>query len=213
MATKTKTTEKSGIITLVPLKDDWVTFTIKGRTPYIPHRVADSVRITLPGAPGKGCGTVPKPKTPRALHDPVKEADEALYKLPSGQMGFPAIAIKSAMVGAARFFEGLQMVQAKVLFHVEGQGPDQIVPLLTGDLGHGPVESVIPLKLGGSILCYRYFISNWSADISIRFISSAITRESIVALLSAAGRLGIGAWRPSSPQSFTGTYGQFEVVG
>ena len=34
----------------------------------------------------------------------------------------------------------------------------------------------------------------------------------MVAFLDAGGRLGVGDWRPNSPKSKTGVYGQWKVI-
>jgi hypothetical protein len=60
-------------------------------------------------------------------------------------------------------------------------------------------------------LRYRNYFFPWKAVLNIRFISDAIDADSILALVDAGGRGGVGDWRPSSPKSATGTYGQYRV--
>ena len=45
------------------------------------------------------------------------------------------------------------------------------------------------------------------------FLEKPIDADSVVALVDAGGRLGVGDWRPSSPKSATGIYGQYKVEG
>jgi hypothetical protein len=121
----------------------------------------------------------------------------------------PAVAFKAAMCSAVRYFQGITMVAAKALFFVEGQGPEQLVPIE----GHLEMWEATPRNQGGVVdLRYRNRIFPWSATIAVRFLPALIDTQSVVALLDAAGRQGVGDWRPASPKSMTGTYGQWRVV-
>ena len=121
----------------------------------------------------------------------------------------PATAFKSALCGATRYFEGITMVAAKSLFFVEGQGPDQLVPI-DGEL---ELWESTPRNQGGVVdLRYRNRVFPWAATIVVRFLPSQVDAASVVALLDAGGRLGVGDWRPNSPKSMTGVYGQWKVI-
>lgn len=101
------------------------------------------------------------------------------------------------------------MTQAKLLFYVAGQGPEQLVPI-DGDI---TMREDTPRNANGQPdLRYRNQVSGWSATLRITFLASKINAESIVALVNAAGVGGVGDWRPSSPKSSTGTYGTWEVA-
>jgi hypothetical protein len=121
----------------------------------------------------------------------------------------PATAFKAAMVGACRLFEGISMTQAKSLFYVVGEGDEQLVPIE----GEARVREDTPRnQTGVADLRYRMQFYPWSTTLVVRFTKVAIDADSIAALLDAGGRGGVGDWRPSSPKSHTGTFGQFEVV-
>ena len=177
---------------------------IEGTTPVIPHRWAEKA---LQMMREKQFGNTARPA--RLPKNPEEEAHAATYWLPDGRPGMPAVAFKAAMVGACRMFEGISMAAAKTLFFVEGQGAEQLVPI------HGEVEmwESTPRNSGGVVdLRYRNRIFPWAATLRIRYLAARIDAPSIVALLDAAGRQGVGDWRPNSPKSHTGTYGQWRVV-
>ena len=100
------------------------------------------------------------------------------------------------------------MVEAKQLIFIEGEGPEQLVSIQ----GEPELREDMPRNANGNAdLRYRYYIHGWSAILRVRFAPSRITQESVIALIDAAGRGGVGDWRPSAPKSYTGTYGTFRV--
>ena len=69
-----------------------------------------------------------------------------------------------------------------------------------------------PRNSGGvADLRYRYQFDPWSAILKVRFMPTVLPAESVYALVDAAGRGGVGDWRPGSPKSNTGSYGTFRI--
>lgn len=193
-----------GAIELQRLQDFVVEIAIKGLTPIIPHQWSEKAKAMMPGHPE---GT--QVKTKKGKRKPVEEAEACVYRLEDGRPGMPATAFKSAIVSACRFFDKPSMVEAKTMIFVEGVGVKDQLVAIEGD----PVlrEDTPRLPNGNADLRYRYAFHDWSATLRIRFISSTLTADSIVSLVDAAGRCGVGDWRPSSPKSATGTYGTWRV--
>lgn len=206
---KPKASTDAGVIEVTRLKRNRVQITLRGITPLIPHAWSEKAKRQMPGHPD-----APKEKVKKGPHKPKEEAEACLYKMSRGRLGMPAVAFKAAMVAACRFFKVPSMTEAKIILFVEGEGAEQLVEIkhkkkiLREDL---PRNKASGGKVGSPDLRYRYALDGWSAVIVVRYIATRITRESIVALADAAGNAGIGDWRPSSPESFTGTFGQFEV--
>lgn len=148
----------------------------------------------------------------RARHDPKvadEEAEAALYRLPDGRPGLPATAFKAAIVGAVRLFQGVTMTAVKSALFVQGEGPEQLVPI------EGPmaVREDTPRVAGGvADLRYRYAFFPWTTTLRVEYLATLIDSASVVALVDAAGNGGVGDWRPSAPKSATGTFGRFYVV-
>jgi hypothetical protein len=199
------------VITLQRLGTVTLEIPVEGVTPVIPHRWAEKslklMRDKQMAEPGS-LGARRQPK------NPDEEAEQSCYWLDvAGERhaAVPAVAFKAAMCGAVRFYEGITLVQAKSLFFVEGTGDEQLVPLN----GTWKMREDTPRNSGGTAdLRYRMAVSvPWSAVLRVVYKKDRISAESIFALADAAGSLGVGDWRPNSPKSLSGTYGQFRVAG
>lgn len=198
-----KAKKPEGTIELQRLEEAILEVPIIGKTPLIPHKWSEKAKGMMPGHPDRD-----KVKADKGTRDPAKEAESCQYKL-GEQYAVPATAFKAAMIGACRFFEKPTMVEAKSLVYVEGSGADQLVEF---DYKDKELHEDTPRNSNGSAdLRYRYYFTNWSAVLRILYVPKIISRESIIALVDAAGRGGIGDWRPSAPKSMTGTYGTWRV--
>lgn len=192
-----------GTIELSRLVETAIDVPIIGKTPLIPHRWSEKSKRMMPGHPDKD-----KVKSEKGVRKPEEEAGACLYML--GQdYAMPATAFKAAIVGACRFFEKPTMVEAKQLFFVEGEGSEQLVRIECSSKELH--EDTCRNSNGSADLRYRYYLTDWKAKLTIRFVPRLVSDESIIALVDAAGRGGVGDWRPSAPKSFTGTYGTWGV--
>lgn len=198
-----------GAVTLVPLQDEELEVTIVGLSPLILNKWSKKARRMMPGHPDK-----PQIADPKAPHNREEESEAGVYRCPDGRPGIPAVSLKAAMVGAVRFFEGLTMVESKVLFHVvqecvddEGTG---LVPIESGEALIR--EDMVRNANRSADLRYRKAWPDWRCTFRVRYIRGRISPRSLIALVDAAGRGGVGDWRPSAPQSATGTFGQFRVA-
>ena len=199
---KAKSVENVGTIVLNRLQDAIIEIPIKGLTPVIPHRWSEKSKRMMPGHPDGD--SVKKTKEKRV---PKDEAEACLYKL-GNALALPATGFKAAVVGACRFFEKPSMVEAKQLIFIEGEGPEQLVKIT----GEKELREDTPRNANGNAdLRYRYYIHGWSAVLRVRYTPARITKESVIALVDAAGRGGVCDWRPSAPKSYTGTFGTFRV--
>lgn len=196
--------KKAEIIELRRLEDAKLTVEVEGLTPIIPHKWSEKSKRMMPGHPDRD--TMSK----KGVRKPKEEAEACVYRLPDGKPGIPSTAFKAAMVSACRFFEKPSMTEAKLLFYVEGTGAEQLVPFaFDGD----PIlrEDTPRNANGGADLRYRYAFDGWKATLTVRYIPTSISPESVIALIDAAGRVGVGDWRPGAPKSATGTFGQWRV--
>lgn len=199
-ATMPEATEN--VIALRRLEDEVLIVEIEGKTPVIPHKWSEkAIRMMADKQAQRGVRTKHAPKNPE------QEAQDSCYWLGTSP-AVPSVAFKASMVGACRFFEEPSMVMAKLLLYVEGEGPDQLVRIA----GDKTLRTDTPRNSNGvADLRYRYSFFPWSATLRIHFVPNVINRESVLALLDAGGRGGVGDWRPSAPKSLTGTFGQFRV--
>jgi hypothetical protein len=190
-------------IQLQPLEWTTIKVPIEGVTPVIPNRWSEKAkRMMRDKQQGKAVTRPPK--------DPVQEADDATYWCENGNPGVRAVSFKGATVDAARYFKGMTFELLKRIIFVKGEGTEQLVPL------EGPYTMrEDPARNSGrggvADLRYRNQVWPWEAELEIEFLRSALTPESVVALVDAGGTAGVGDWRPGSPQSKTGTYGRYRV--
>lgn len=191
-------------ITLARLEIAAAEIEIVGLTPLIPHRFSQKAKaMMLAKQQGRA-----KPKA--QPKDPEQDAFDSAYWIEEGVQGIPSVAFKSAIADAARFFDRSVTIETlKRAVFVKGEGPEQLVRL---DAEWELFEANVRLASGVADLAYRYKVWPWSATLTIEYIASSITPEALVALVDAAGRNGVGDWRPSSPRSKTGVFGQFEVA-
>lgn len=190
-------------VTLKRLERKTVEVRIEGVSPLIPHKWSEKAKRMMLD---KQQGRAVEKKAPK---DPSKEAADATYWLPDGTPGMPATAFKAATADAARYFDGVAIVQVKQALFVVGEGPDQLVPI-TGDI---QMREDTPRNASGvADLRYRNQIWPWSATLTVEYVASAFTTDAVITLIDAGGNGGVGDWRPSAPKSKTGTYGRYRVV-
>lgn len=194
--------ESKNLIVLKRLNESEIVVPIIGSTPLIPHRWSEKARNMMRL---KQSGAAQAKHDPK---DPETEAQSSLYWLDDQRPGMPATAFKAAMVEGCRFYKEPSMTEAKRMLYVVGEGVEQLVPIE----GEKTLREDLPRNATNVVdLRYRYAFFPWSAILTVRFIAQTITAESVIALLDAGGHSGVGDWRPGSPRSNTGTFGQFRV--
>lgn len=188
-------------VTIDKIAAETIQVPIVGTTPLIVHRFDEKAkRQMLDAAQGR--------KSPKEPKDPEAEFQASLYRLKDGRFGFPAVAFKAATVGGARFYGKNQVTMTglrQTLFFggepsVDGQ---QLVPI-EGDAVMR--EDAVRVGRGGADLRYRGQFTEWRALLVVTFVTSSITRSSVVSLIDAGGMgVGVGEWRPEKGGDF-GTY-------
>jgi hypothetical protein len=143
-----------------------------------------------------------KAKQGKTAKDPEQDFEESLYPMPGGGYGFPAVAFKSAMVGACRFADGMKMTEARGAFHIQGE-------MIAIEGEPTPREDMVRVGMGTADIRFRGEFKQWSAVLPIVFNANVISAEQIVNLLTLAGfGVGVGEWRPERD----GSYGRFLVA-
>jgi hypothetical protein len=170
-----------------------------GTTPLIVHRFSEKAkRQMLDNMQGR--------KSPKQAKDPQAEYEAAFYRLGDGGYGFPSLAFKAATVGGARFYSGVTMTALKQFMYLRGEVGDdgRALTRIEGE----PVmrEDVVTVGRNGSDLRYRPQFSEWRATLEVTYVTSALTRNSVLSLIDAGGMgVGVGEWRPEKDGDF-GTY-------
>lgn len=182
---------------------------IEGVSPLLIHKFgAKAKQIMLDGMQGR--------KTPKTAKNPEAEYEEAFYRIATAsgekpRYGFPAIAVKSAIVSAARFFgKDVRMTDLRQFMFVSGvltEADDQPLVEIIGEPRMR--EDAVRLSRGGSDMRYRPEFFPWSAVVTLTYVKSALTQDSVLSLVDAAGLgVGVGEWRPEKG----GDFGRFRVI-
>jgi len=193
----------AGPIAIKPLDVRVTEIEVVGKSELIVHQWSEKAkRQMLDKQMGKA-----QPK--KEKKDPEADYEASKYRLPDGGCGFPASGFKAAIVGACRLFDGLTMTQVKVCVRVLGEDDGELVRIVGEPRMR---EDMVRLESGVADIRHRAGFPEWRAKLRIRHIANVVTDEILLNLVSAAGEGGVGEWRPSAPNSVTGSFGCFEVA-
>lgn len=174
---------------------------ILGTTPLIVHRFSEKAkREMLDAMQGR--------KSPKQPKNPEAEYEAAFYKFQDGGYGLPVTAFKQATVGGARFYGRNQvtMTGLKAFIFLKGELGIDGLGLARIDGEPKMREDVVRIGRGGTDLRYRPEFRDWSTSLDVTYVTSALTRESVLSLIDAGGMgIGVGEWRPERDGDF-GTY-------
>lgn len=204
---------------------------ITGTAPLIYHRWDEkAIKMILDKQ-------LKKAQKGREVRDPESDFRSSFYKNKEGVIYIPARNIKQAIVGSARFINGIPMTVLRGTIFVWGEGSKEEVPILQNgkkislsgkvkmyDEGQSPIESVIghdsdneniqmrqdmvTVGMGTADIRFRGQVSDWEAKFMIQFNADILSAEQILNLLQIAGfSQGLGEWRPER----NGSNGTFEV--
>jgi hypothetical protein len=174
---------------------------VVGTSSLIVHRFSEKAkRQMLDAMQGR--------KSPKEAKDPEAEYQAAFYRLRDGRYGFPAIAFKSATVGGARFYGGITMTALKQFLFFSGEPGEDGQPYVAIEGKPRMREDVVRVNRGGSDLRYRPEFEEWRTVLTVTYVKSALTRNSVLSLIDAGGMgVGVGEWRPEKD----GAFGTFRV--
>jgi hypothetical protein len=168
---------------------------IIGTAPLIVHKFSEKAKQQMLDAQ-QGV------KKPKERRDPNSDYLAAFYRCKGSsdkpdeagfRPGFPVIAFKAATVSAARFY-GKEVTMT---------GLRQTM-FFTGELSDIDNQQLV----GGTDLRYRPEFTEWRTTLTVTFVKSALTEESVLSLIDAGGMgVGVGEWRPEK----SGDFGTFQV--
>ena len=221
--------KKTNEIKINELKVETVTFYIMSTGPLVTNNWSEkAIKEML----GKQMQT--EFKAAKEAKNPRQCFENSLYVAKEGWYGFPAVALKSAMVRAVAMIPGMSMTDARQLFYVNQDGMEDRqfkVPLGKGDDGkqityserirtplvriHGVPELVtkmVRLAKGGTAdVRFRAMFPEWAAGVSITFCTEYLNVEKVANLLYRAGQMvGIGEGRPEKKTDMG--WGTFRVA-
>lgn len=145
-------------------------------------------------------------KSPKTIRDPEADYRESLYLTDDGY-GFPVLAFKAATVGAARFFgKSVRMTELRQFLFMNGVPSKDRTTLLTPIDGEPRMREDMVRVGMGTDLRYRGEFVEWRAVLNVTYVTTALSRESVLSLVDAGGMgVGVGEWRPEK-RGQNGTY-------
>jgi hypothetical protein len=173
---------------------------IVGTSPLIVHKFsAKAKQAMLDAMQGR--------KSPKQPKDPQAEYDQAFYRLKDGRPGFPVTAFKMATVAGARFYgTSVTMTALRSSLFTRGEPGDDGTQMCVIEGEPVMREDVVRVGRGGTDLRYRPMFTEWSTTLTVTYVTSMLTRGSLLSLIDAGGLgVGVGEWRPERDGDF-GTY-------
>ena len=171
-----------------------------GTASLIVHRWSEKAKqMMLDAQQGK--------KAVKTIRDPEADYEASLYRTDNGY-GFPLLAFKQATVGAARFFDKsvtMKLVQQAIFMTgVPSADRSELLTPITGEPKMR--EDMVRVGMGGTDLRYRGEFLDWTAVLTITYVKSTLSRDSVLSLVDAGGQfVGVGEWRPDR-KGQNGTY-------
>jgi hypothetical protein len=232
-------TPQSGVITIhVPdIQTGNIRLTLVGITPLICHAWSQKAKLQmLDKQMGKTGRSKREPKCPEEdfveslywltgtkpsfiidekTHQKEFDRDALMKAVKSAKFGLPCRAVKKAMVGAARFVDGIAMTEMKALVFVTG------VQSTKAEWNHhdfsvidsGPpsmAEDMVRIDNGRTAdIRYRGRFDKWSTSVNIEYNANFFRLEQVYNLLRLAGfHQGVGEDRP---EKSGGSFGRFTI--
>lgn len=215
MTSKKATRKKAAPIKVSELKRNIFTAYIIGDSPLIVHAWSKKARVEILA---KQMGQ----KLPKYPKSPVRDFLDSIYRTDDGAYGFPATAIKKAMVvSCTSMNKEITKIAAQQAFYIEAEqgfsqsafaGLTTPMQLIRIHSPNPPAMREDGVKLGGRTadLRYRAEFWPWAMKVNIVYNSLLVSSSTISALVDTAGfAVGLGEWR----QERSGTYGQFRLAG
>jgi hypothetical protein len=196
----TKPVTSAAAVQLPKISAETMRVPIIGTAPLIVHKWSDKAkRQMLDAQQGR--------KTPKQIRDPQADYESSLYRTADGY-GFPVLAFKAATVGAARFFgKSVKMTELRQFLFMTGTLSDDGATILTPIFGEPKMrEDMVRVGMGGTDLRYRGEFPEWTALLTVTYVTTALDRGSVLSLIDAGGMgVGVGEWRPEK-RGQNGTY-------
>jgi hypothetical protein len=191
-------------IKVVPMRYQEAVVTLRGVTRLVCHRFGESAQRQIEAKQQK------EARAKNTKRDPQQEMEECLYVLESGDLGFPARAIKRCVVTAAKRFHDIDKVLVNGCLKIRSNDPTEYLPLRTSAEPRMRSDAV---RLSGRDraldMRYRPEFLEWEIDVPIRYNSTYLSQEQVINMFVSAGEMvGLGDGRVEKGMD----WGEFQVV-
>ena len=187
-------------VQMIGLKAKTIKVKIVGDTPLLMNKFSDRSKEKI-------LNKQTQKSSVRGARDTKMEVEQAIHRMPSGKIGFPASAFKKASVECAPYFPDLDKKLVKGAIHVIGGGNNLVEIKFKKQVVN---ETNVKIAMGRSAeIRFRPEFQDWSCELFIRYNENLISAEQIINLLNYAGfQIGVGDWNPQH----SGTFGMFHVA-
>ena len=173
---------------------------IEGTTPLIFHKWSEKAKKMILDKQMK------KAQKGREIRNPEEEYEASFYRNSDGDIAFPALSIKPAMVDSARNLEGVTMSLLRGALFVKGD-KDGLIPVKYKTVEMR--QDMVRVGMGTADLRFRGQVNDWSMELMVEFNADVLSPEQVVNLLQVAGfACGLGEWRPER----SGDFGRFVPI-
>lgn len=210
----TKKVLESVEVKIAPPNIQSVEYIIRGTAPLVIHRFTEKAKKQIRDK--QLAGSQAKKGVKREPRDFDADFQQARHISTEGWDGFPASAIRAAIISACRLV-GFKMTMAKLSVFIHADGFDHIegTPLVR-IIGPEPrkLESMVRVGIGGSgtDISIRPQWTEWGARLRIDFDADQFSISDISNLLSRVGiQVGICEGRPDSKNSAGMGWGTFRI--
>jgi hypothetical protein len=203
MATKkTPDTETTAAVHIPRIATQTILVPIVGTAPLIMNRwSAKAKQQMLDAQQGR--------KSPKLHRDPDADYEASIYRLGENRYGFPTLAFKAATIESCRLFSktAINMTSARQFIFMHGEWSPDGIDLLTEIHGEPKMRTdMVRPTASGSDMRFRAEFTEWTATLRISYVTTTLSRESVLALVDAGGMtVGVGEWRPAR-KGQNGTY-------
>jgi hypothetical protein len=197
MAKQGAAKKQGGMIEIPSLKMGVMRVKIRGKTDLIVHAWSDKAKGEMRDKQ-QGIATAP-----RENKDPVAEFEAAKYKDTEGRDCIKALAIKCAIVSAARVDDKYKMTQLRQSIFVRGE----LLPIAYERCVMR--EDMVRLPGMKADLRYRPAYQNWTVSFEVEWAEGTVMNaQKLLYLVNLGGfSVGIHEWRPERD----GDFGRFEL--
>jgi hypothetical protein len=207
MSKKSNEEQMEEVVMVRPIQQKRMVIGIEGVSPLVVHRWSEKAKKMMRDKQQNKGGT-----KLREAKDPEQEYEESMYRFGNGRHGFPAGALKGAMMMAAHKDVGFAKTAfAKAVFVVPDDADSNLIEIHC-EGGPKMREDMVRIGLGSADMRYRAEYTRWSMILTIDYDAELIGPETLINLLQRAGfGVGLGEGRPSSPKHSVLGWGRFQV--
>jgi len=202
------TASRTGLATIPGVQTNIVSTLLIGTVPLIVHNFSEKLRKQILA---KHMGEASRG---RERKDPEANFNAARHRLANGEDGFPAGGIKAAIVGGFGRDVGVFLKTAKGAIRVAADCPATNLVRIIAPEGQ-PTMREDPCKNETGVVDIRHRPQYWPWAIHLRVehVPEMLSELQVLQAIARAGfTCGLGEWRPSSPKSYSGSFGTWRLA-